>query len=157
VSNDDCPCRLTGVFTQLFSGWKTWSPFITKIFINHLETIMLKVIAAALVAGSFVLTAFQDASAGDVRLIRHRKYDGAACVPQQSAPAVPAAPVVTPKSPAVETHATPPATARSAGTQYRSYSYDSAPAYQVPAVRSYSRTDSWQENPFRADHKLRGW
>lgn len=53
---------------------------------------------------------------------------------------------------------TSPATAQGSRSQsqYRSYSYDSAPAYSAPANRTYSRPSYSQQNQFRADHKIRG-
>ena len=108
---------------------------------------MLKFITSAVVASSFALTASQEVFAGGDR----------SCAPaparqvQRAAPAVPSAVPGTPqKAP------TPPATAQNTRSQYRSYSYDRAPIYRAPAVRSYRSQNNWQEYQFRADRKLRG-
>lgn len=117
---------------------------------------MLKLIASTVLASSFALTATPHASACEGGLGCKKKScapaPAAAC---EAAPAVqPAAPAATPDTPPA-----PPATAQNGRTQYRSYSYEPAPAYpayRAPAARSYKSPNNWQQYQFRADHKLRG-
>src|SRR5579872_3706351 len=123
---------------------------------------MLKFIASTVVASLFALTACQDASAcGGGRCGGRRNCAPAPAAACDAQPAAPAAPAATPDMPGMEMPPTPPSTAQNTRSQYRSYSYNpapaySAPAYRAPATRSYSRPDSWQQNQFRADRKMRG-
>jgi len=116
---------------------------------------MLKLITSAIVAGSFALTGAQHASACGGGVCGGRRACAPAPAPACDAqPAAPAAPAASPETP--DMPPTPPSTAQGAPRQYRSYSYDAAPAYRAPAARSYNRPNSWQQYQFRADRKMRG-
>jgi hypothetical protein len=116
---------------------------------------MLKFISSAVVAGLFAFTNTQDASAcGGGRCGGRKSCAPAAACDAQSA--VPAAPSAMPDMPGMDMPPAPPATAQNGRSQYRSYSYDTAPASRAPATRSYSRQNSSQYNQFRADRKMRG-
>jgi hypothetical protein len=117
---------------------------------------MLKFITSAVFAGSFALTSAQNASAGSGLCCQK------ACAPTPAAacdvqPAAPAAPAAMPDMPGMTEAPPAPTTAQNGRTQYRSYSYGTAPAYRAPVTGPYGRTDARQQNQFRADHKMRGY
>jgi hypothetical protein len=108
---------------------------------------MFKLLSSLAVVGLVMLTVTQDASAGWRRRCRQDESVW------YSEPVVTTAPVVNaPVAPA-------PAMAQSGnGSTYRSYSYDSAPAYQAPAPYVYRQParEPSQSNFFRADRKAHG-
>jgi hypothetical protein len=118
---------------------------------------MLKFITSAVVAGSFALTSAQTASASGGGLCRKKTCAPAPAAACDTQPAAPATPAAMPDMPGMTEVPPAPATAQNGRTQYRSYSYGTAPVYQAPVTRSYGRTDARQQNPFRADHKIRGY
>lgn len=115
---------------------------------------MLKFVTSAIVAGSFTLTACRDASACGGRCGGRRTCTPAPAAACDTQPVAPAAPASSPDM--QDMPPTPPATAQNTRSQYRSYSYDSAPAYRAPTTRTYGRPNSSQQNQFRADRKMLG-
>jgi hypothetical protein len=108
---------------------------------------MFKLFSSAAIVGLVLLTVTQDASAGWRRRCR------------QSESVWYAAPVVTTAPAASAPAPRAPAMAQSGnGSTYRSYSYDSAPAYQAPApyVSRQPAREPSQANFFRADRKMHG-
>jgi hypothetical protein len=116
---------------------------------------MLKFITSAVIAGSFALPSAQNASACNRGSCCKKSCAPAAACDAQ--PAAPAAPATMPDMPTTPDAPPAPTTAQNNRTQYRSYSYNPAPAYRAPVTRPYGRSDSQPPNFFRADHKMRGY
>ena len=114
---------------------------------------MLKLITSVVVAGSCAFATCQETSAcGGGRCGGRRS-----CAPAAAAACdMPAAAPATPDMPGMEMPPAAPSTAQNTQSQFRSYSYDPAPAYVAPAQRIYSRPYSSQQNQFSAGRKMRG-
>jgi hypothetical protein len=118
---------------------------------------MLKLITSALVAGSLALTSVENASACNGGSCCKKSCAPAPAAACDAQPAAPTPPAAMPDMPTTPDAPPAPTTAQNNRTQYRSYSYNPAPAYRAPVTRSYNRPDSRQQNQFRADHKMRGY